>query len=438
MAKTPSKVNAAWLKVVSVDPTLMVDRDDAREDLVRRLDELREADIRDAYVLITGARGVGKSIFTRAAIAEFEDNHPDHIVAIVVDGRGLGYRSFLSRFAEQLAERLTEGPELATGEHLGRWLAQLMLLSRSSQITKSQSDAVERRYGVAATVGNDLLLKLQGKFSWEEKHSIGATEQTTLTVTDELLHAALNATLQRLADDESGWFVVVFFDDMDQAATTEAEEQVATLFRSVLDISPCVSLVHFRTETLIENVAREATEKIDLRPLDEDVLFEMLQRRLQAAPRAVRDQFPPDTDWTAAKRLAHCTGNPWVYLKWVHGLLRSQPWPPPEGWTDAAQIQKLVFTSDPLNGAEPDLINCLVTAVEQCDGGRGDAVVRREDLLRGGSALNFRPECALSEEQIEDLVRLNVLLPKHRFQPSLGYRMQPILDLLRPSVQAKL
>ncbi|MDI1434257.1 AAA family ATPase [Polyangium sorediatum] len=434
----PSRVNAVWLQPISTDPGLLVNREEELDDLVRRLDELREAQLREAHFMITGARGVGKSIFTRAALARFEKKYPDQAVCLTVDSRGLRYRPFLNRLANRLVDEIKPRAEKFKRLGIARVLDQLALFANHSQISRAQTETVARRYGADATLGADLLLKLQSKLTWEETRSLGQTVQSSLTVTDELLHAAITATLERLDEDDSRWMVVVFFDDLDQALPTDHEEDVAMLFRHVLDLRPCVSLVHFRTEALVENVAREATEKIDLKPLTPEVLFELVRRRLEAATETVKKQFPVDTDWSAVHRLAACTGNPLVFLRWVHGLMRSQLWPPSASWKDAGNLARLVFTADPFNGADPELVRRLAEIVDRCDGGRPNATLLREDLLRGCAKTDPGKAPGMTEQEIDDLVKLQVLLPKHRFQPTLGYRMQPVLDLLRPSVRAKL
>lgn len=434
-----SRVNAAWLQPVSTEPTLLINRNHEIDDLVQRLEEHRAAKIREAYILITGARGVGKSIFTREALRRFERAHPEQAVCVRVDGRGERYRSFLNNVARYLVDALRPRAEKRARRDILFWLEQLSLFANNTQITRGQTDTVARRYGAEAQTGVDLLVKLQSKLSWEETRSLGSTLQGTLTVTDDLLHAAIVETLERLRQDDSPWLVVFFFDDLDQAILSDQEADAATLFRRVINLRPCISLVHFRTEALVENVDREATEKIDLGPLSPADLLNLVQRRLEAAPETVQQQFPPATDWGAVQRLAARTGNPLVFLRWVHGLLRTQEWPPPPSWTQPDEITRLVFTVDPLNGVEPALVRRLVEIVDRCDGGRMNVIVRREDLVRGCSLTDpSPPKQGLTDQEIQDLVQLQILLPKHRFQPSLGYCVKPVLDLLRPSVRDRL
>jgi hypothetical protein len=433
------RVNAAWLQPLSTEPRLLVNREAELDDLVRRLEEHREAKIRESHILISGARGVGKSIFTLEAMRRFERAHPEQAVCIRVDGRGLRYRTFLNHLARYLVDAVRPRAEKRRRTDLLLWLDQLSLFANNSQITRGQSDTIMRRYGAEGQVGADLFVKLQSKLLWDETRSLGTTVQSTLTVSDDLLHAAIVETLERLVQEDSPWLVVIFFDDLDQAIFSDQEAESASLFRQVINLRPCVSLVHFRTEALVENVRREALEKIDLPPLGAEVLVDLVRRRLEAAPETVQQQFPAGTDWSPVRKLASVTGNPLVFLTWVHGLLRSQEWPPPANWTTREQITRLVFTVDPLNGVEQDLVQRLVEIVDRCDGGRPSVSVTREDLLRGCSIADpSPPKRGLSEQEVESLIKFQVLLPRHRFQPALGYRIAPVLDLLRPSVLTKL
>lgn len=414
----------------------MVNREEELEDLVRRLDEFRQAKIREGHFLVTGARGIGKSIFTRAALDRFARAN-DQAICFSIDARGIGYRSFLQRFAEHLAEGLIPRSSHGKRNDLLLWAQQLLLLAKNPQITRSQVETTTKKYGADTRAGADLLFKLEGHFVWEETRSLGTTVQTTLTVSDELLFSAICATLERLKSEP--WIVVVFFDDLDQALAGDSEAEVAALFRKVLDLRPCVSLVHFRTEALVENVGREAGEKIELPSLRSDHLFEILLRRFQDATEEVRVQFPPadDPSWAPVKRLAEINGNPFVFLQWVHGLLRTQRWPVSEGWNSEDNLGRIVRESPLFTGIEPALLLRLMVVVDRF---HPTQAMDRNALLRGGPGMTITtpsPE-ALTQDEIDMLVRFGALLPRVRFQPELGYRTLPVLDLLRPSLQRKL
>lgn len=432
------RVNATWLQPISTEPRLLVDREDKIEQLTGYLEEHRETGLREGHVLISGARGVGKSIFTLTALDRFQRAHGDHVVCITVDCRGLKYRPFLSTLARQIIDAIRPKADATGRKDLAAWLDQLNLFATFAEVTRAQTETVGRRYGVDATAGADLVFKLQGRFAWEEQRSLGTTTQSKITVTDELLHDAISATLARLASEQAPWFVVIFFDNMDQTVLSDSAEDVETLFRRVLALRPCVSIAHFRTEVLVDNVKREAEEVIDVPPLTAATLFEIVRRRLEASVDVVQAQFPAGSDWTAVRALASVTGNALVFLRWAYGLLRTQSFPPGPGWTDMASLEQIVRTSEALTGADPELIRRLVRCVDECDGGHPEVVVRRDDLLRGGPASKDPGPDRLTEQEVDLLLKLNVLLPKHKYEPSLGYRIAPVLDILRPSIRRRL
>jgi hypothetical protein len=124
-----------------------------------------------------------------------------------------------------------------------------------------------------------------------------------------------------------------------------------------------------------------------------------------------------------------------VFLRWVHGLLRTQDFPPPPTWTLPDNLARIVYQEDPMNGADRELVQRLVNVVDRCDLGRRTRAILPEHLRRGGLPTDTAPLPGLTEQEIEDLIKLEVLLPVHRFQPSQGYRIQPILDLMRPSLR---
>ncbi len=437
MANVGRSASAAWLQPVSTDPALLVNREKELERLVGILEEHRKGGLRQAHFLVSGARGVGKSILTRTALVRFQHAHPDQAVCIVVDCRGLKYRPFLGKLALELIAALRERVEKSGRKELAMWLEQLNLLATYAEVTRAQTQTIARKYSADVSAGADLLFKLQSRFAWEESIGSASATQTKVSVTDEILHDAISETLDRLAAEKSApWFVVIFFDNMDQAVLTESVVEVEALFRRVLSLRPCISVAHFRTEALVENVKREATEVIDVPVLPAETLFEIVHRRLETSVHDVQAEFR-GADWTAVRALASTTGNALVFLRWVYGLLRTQPWPPPAGWTDNDALERIVRTSEPLAGADGALIHRLVKVVDHCDGG-AEVVVRREDLVQGCNAGQAPGAERLTDQEVDLLVKVNVLLPRHRYDPSLGYRIAPVLNLLRPSIRKRL
>jgi len=91
-----SRLGAAWVRPTSVDPGDLVNRDAEREQLLSVLEDYRNtameagsASAREARILISGERGVGKSILTRKVLADFGARHPDQVIIATINARGL-------------------------------------------------------------------------------------------------------------------------------------------------------------------------------------------------------------------------------------------------------------------------------------------------------------------------------------------------------------
>lgn len=201
-------------------------------------------------------------------------------------------------------------------------------------------------------------------------------------------------------------------------------------FRRVLELKPCISIVHFRTEALVENLKREADETLSLPPLRPDVLVEIVMQRLKLASQIAQSEYPTSDEahWAPLRKLAEHTGNPLTLLQWFHGLLRTQAWPAPASWTTEDDLLRLVRENDPLNGANDDFVVRVVTLVDLIDEGRCGRGVTADELEAQG----------FTGEQLNDALQFEILLPKHRFVSAQGYRLNPPLDLLRPSIRKKL
>ena len=135
-------------------------------------------------------------------------------------------------------------------------------LATQSQVQKSQTEAIQTKFGIGAGAGIEAIVKLTNTFNREQSRQTTTGVQATLTVTENLLHPAIDLLLAELA--QSPWFVVIFYDDLDQALTGAGSDEILTLFRRVLELRPCIALVHVRTECCVENLEREITENVTL------------------------------------------------------------------------------------------------------------------------------------------------------------------------------
>ena len=426
-----SRLGAAWVRPTSVDPGDLVNRDAEREQLLSVLEDYRNtameagsASAREARILISGERGVGKSILTRKVLADFGARHPDQVITATIDARSLQYRAVLTEIAKALVEQVRPQAQKHR-QNLLPLLSYVELLATQSQVQKSQTEAIQTKFGIGAGIGIEAIAKLTGMLNWEQSRQSTTGVQTTLTVTDNLLHTAIDLLLAELA--QSPWFVVIFYDDLDQAITGAGADEILSLFRRVLELHPCIALVHVRTECCVDNLKREITENVELPGLEADAMQDLLRRRLETAPREIKEALGLEKNWHALVQLAGLTRNPLVFLRWVLGLLRTQEVPTLDGWATDAALQSIVSTAAPVQGFDYRVVSRVVAAIDNLP-----RWFTRPALLESAGEATF------SSQDIEDLEKLGLLLPRYRFQPKGELYLEPVFDLLRPSVRDKL
>ncbi|HNC97080.1 MAG TPA: ATP-binding protein, partial [Myxococcota bacterium] len=119
--------SVAWVAPKSVAPQHFVNRSRDVRRLMGILEDLCSAGTAGAKILVTGDRGVGKSIFTRHVIDRFGQDHPE-VLTLVTDARGITYPTFLQSLARELVkvalEKLLQA-DVTTGQRLERALREL-------------------------------------------------------------------------------------------------------------------------------------------------------------------------------------------------------------------------------------------------------------------------------------------------------------------------
>lgn len=429
----------AWLRPTDTLPELLVDRTDERDDLLFWLDDALSAEVPDLRVLVTGERGSGKSILARHALTEFAKKHPTDVAAVELEGRSLVYRTLLERLAQRLAVEARALLTEADPYHAS--LDLLETLGRHAQVSESQVEGTTRKVGASGELqGDALLVKLKSAFSWEHTRSAGQTVAKVAQVTDSLLHDAITQVLASLAERRK--VVVILFDDLDQASTAAEVSAVLELVQRILALRPCLALVHLRSEALVDNVRREIDQTLELGPLPPEAMLDMLDQRADRwKSAALADEAPRHLELGPARSdleaLARVVQNPLVFLRWVNALLREFGLPLPPDWSSPENLSR-ASVSHPV-GVDPHLLRRLLEVVDRCALEPEHVWCRREDLLKGGRPLSGQAGPGLTEAELELLIdRQEVLLPRNRFEHPPLYRVDPVLDLLRPSVRARL
>ncbi|MFH1469085.1 MAG: AAA family ATPase [Pseudomonadota bacterium] len=415
---------------VRADPRLFVDRDDLRGDLEETLEDLVLSRRFQARLTITGDKGVGKTILTRTVLHGLHERLGRSFLLVEVDGRGLTYRPFLERLARALTEEglgwLATNPE-PDHDTLERWFKELALLAIHSTITEAETSSIARAYGANAGVEGGLLgaLQLKALFNWTETRQLGQAVHRSREVTDQFLHAAVQATLVRLM--ERGVSVVLFLNDLDQALNRENPALLRQALGQMVALEPCIQILNVRSEILYDDLRRESDLRL-VPPMSAEALLDLFDRRIQEEPSAekrARLQAPELRRVVAW--LAAINGNPFAFLSWLQHYLRlfEEPWPSLDRFEDRHQI---VVRSGVPNDA--DLVRRLIEITERVSTGSHDWC-SREALLRGALSVDSRAARGLSSEEVAKLVNAGALIPRDVFTPDLGLRLEPLLDLLR-------
>jgi len=415
---------------VRADPQLFVDRAELREELEAILEDLIVARRFQARLTITGEKGVGKTILTRAVLRAVHERLKDPFLLVEVDGRGLAYRPFLERLARTLAEEgiaWLNARAPMEGPGLRRWLEELALLAIQRNITEAETSSIARAYGTDTGVEGGLLgaLHLKALFKWTETRQLGQAIQRSREITDTILHAAIETTLVHLMEREVP--VVLFMNDLDQALNREDPALLRQVLGQMVALEPCIQVLNVRREILYDDLRRESdvTEVPAMPPV---ALMDLFDRRIGEEPDPAKQKaLRSPALREVAEQLSQVNGNPFAFLSWLQAFLRLFDAPYPSLLDFHVRQRVVIRTGAP---DDPDLIEQLVQMIERIGSHRLDWCTR-DDLLRGTHSLDAHQERGLTESEVSRLILGGVLVPRDVFAPERGLRMEPMLDLLR-------
>jgi AAA ATPase domain len=415
------------LDPVTADPALFVDR----TEYVAELREMVEAAVLDdtlprARFLVAGAKGVGKTIFTRHVLRQLHKDLGEGFLLVEVDGRGLVYRSFLDRLAKNLVQHALAAPKVVKPE-LHPWLRELGLMVTQEVVSASVTEQLTRTSGVSGGAKGSLfgVLEATGLFQWTESRQIGGSLTRTVKVDERLLAEALSITLAQLR--ASGVPTVVFYNDLDQAVDRESPEEARKALGRLVELEDCVQVLNVRTEVLYDDLRRES-RILTLPELPADVIADLYEKRASREPNAQkRATLLAPATLALVARLARINGNPWAFLLWIENILRG--YGPDAFDLDSADDRKSLVTRA-VGFPDAELLERAARIVDAST--TGWASWCREDDLVGA------PPEKLSTMEAQVLKRAGLLVARDIFAPELGVRLEPLVDLLRPSVANRL
>lgn len=428
------KLRTPWVKPVSVDPALFVNRSADVERLLSELQSYISYKERSALILLRGERGIGKSIFGRYVLKEIANRNPDSVIALSTDHRGASAMPFFQGLGKKLADE-AERAWKGSGQleaYRKEWLDPLRELSTNTRISRGLHHADGRDYGAAAEFGAGIWGVLTGKGSlqWKERREQGQRTEMSLDVSPDVLQLAINGMLEKLAEDFN---VIIFYDDLDQAQNMDNPERAKDTIHQILSLKNCISLLHLRSEVTFPDVRREVDASIELRALQPEELERIVRHRLSGA-------LPPDRalfeeSWELFRRFIRVTGNPYVLLRWMVALCGMNAQWPPIDWSSDAALLRLVKEAAHSDISDELLqrLGRLIDALGRTSG------IQEQELLKGQRRFDLlSPQLpAISQDELDWLKRYEILVPVDRFDPNPGLRLDPILDLSRASVAAQ-
>lgn len=425
-----------WIKPTSLDLALFVNRRDEVKHLVEDLCDMVDYGSRSGLVTVRGDRGVGKSIFMREVLRQVALERSERVLVVVGDLRATNTRQMLVNLIDHLLEAVRSSPNPGLDEAWrSAWASPLHELRMAGdRLVRSSSSVEGRDYGATGELGGGLMGLLTGKFSaqWKEKRESGIRVDSWLDITPEVLRVALVGTLEALAPHVA---VFAFFDDFDQVVGMDNPERAKESFRAVLDLQPCISILHLRTEVAgFAELRREAANAVTINGLASAHLVEIIDRRSHAVPGPHSDQLRVMSARAPFAALSNATDNPFVLLRWAQGLAtRHRQWPPERTWSEPAALRELSVETAQANGDSALWIK-LGSLIEKFG---ANTPLNGKLLLDGKRALDTAPAVGLTEDELAWLVRCEHLVPIDRFDKQAGLRLDPLLGLIVPSTAAK-
>lgn len=429
-----------WLEPLSVEPRFFVNRSAETERLKKRLRNWISYQKSDGLILIRGERGIGKSIFGRAVLQDIALEFPLRVISVVVNDRFVGDQSALRKLAQALANEARDALErTGRNKEIALWIQPLMELIYADRLTTGLKVGQTGEKSEGGEHGISLLKTLSSKGFIHTKSatSMGLELGSSLDVTPELLKQAVIALLEHLKTDFS---VIIFFDDLDQAANMDNMERARATIEGVLELSPCIALLHLRSEVPFPDVTREGHNSIELDTLPAEELLRIVRHRLEntnktEAAQRDRSLMGEPGAWFPFEAFVQATGNPYVYLRWMSAAIDNcTQWPPEESWWTENRLRRLAVEST-LSSLEPRLAEKLGLLLDQIGRSVGFS---ESELLAGANTFDGQSSPhRLSRAELDLLRRHDYLRLIDRFDETQGLCLNPSLELLRPSVQRK-
>lgn len=412
----------------AVDPALLYNRQDELAWLVDPISTyLRDGDRdtrRSLSFCVTGEKGVGKTILTKAALQKVRHDFSDRAIIVEADCRLLHTaKDVIDALARSVVYQLDEYRRDFPKEVPNELMDTAQILNNLTRFDEVELKEVHQhvlQFKTAASLkGDHVFLKaLKLDFNIDITRSSSVSRDLTGKVRlDELrlckLLAALFEEIRRAGID-----VVVYIDNMDEihhdylkeGEREKARYETTTLLR--LSEAPVIFIVAMRTYYL-GILPREMTNRCNLRRLSEQALHGILQKRLeQMQPEARKAMTDPSVKKTVAQ-LAKGAPTPLAFLTWFKVLFEADALSDETLDKGVTQFLESYYSTLPA-----DVWRKIVAKFKD-----REVALTRDDLLAA---------CGGNEALFRQVVDRQGVLPKNFWDQNTYYTLDPELHLLHP------
>lgn len=416
----------------AVEPGLLHNRKNELAWLVDPISTyLRDADRdvrRSLSFCVTGEKGVGKTILTKAALQRVRRDFSGSAIFVEADCRLLhAAKDVIDSLARSVVYQLEEYRSAFPKEVPGELMATAMILNTLTRFDEIDLKEVHQhvvQFKAAASLkGDHVFLKaLKLDFGIEVNRSSSVSRELTGKVRfDELrlckLLAALFEEIRR-----AGINVVVYIDNMDEihhhylkeGEREKARHETTTLLQ--LREAPIIFIVAMRTYYR-GVLPREMTNRCNLRRLTEEEHHGILQKRLEQVPLDVQKAAEDSGVKKTVARLAKGAPTPLAFLTWFKDLFERG------ALTDEKLDEGITeFLGTYYSWLPPEVWRKVVPRFNDRNG-----VISRDELLAA---------CDNSDGLLRLIVERQGVLPIDFWDPNTYYTLDPELHLLHPDACA--
>jgi Cdc6-like AAA superfamily ATPase len=417
-----------FFKPDAIEPGLLYNRQTELAWLVDSISTYLKDGNRDARrslsFCVSGEKGVGKTILTKAALQKVRNEYSDRAIFVEADCRNLHTaKDIIDTLAQSVVYQLEEYRSAFPDEIPSELMDTAQILNTLTRFDEIELKEVHQhvvQFKAAASLkGDHVFLKaLKLDFGIEVTRSSSASKELIGKVRfDELrlckLLAALFEQIRR-----SGIDVVVYIDNIDEinhnylkeGERDKARHETSILLR--LSEAPVIFIVAMRTYYL-GILPREMTNRCNLPRLGEKDLHGILQKRLEQLQPEARKVLDDPRVKRMVVRLARGAPTPLAFLTWFKEFFTADALTDETFEKGVTQYLERYYSTLPA-----DVWRKVVAKFKD-----REVALTREDLLAA---------CGGNEALFRQVVDRQAVLPKNFWDQNTYYTLDPELHLLHP------